>query len=70
MFKSLYHHEKCLMEPPQFNNTGEEFQELKINENRGNEIVVERVDLQRGNIYSISGNKMFVVFSCVVSYDF
>ncbi|KFK39976.1 hypothetical protein AALP_AA3G313800 [Arabis alpina] len=46
--------QECLMEPPHFNNTGEEFQELKISENRGNQVVVERVDLQKGNIYSIS----------------
>lgn len=48
------------MEPPLTNNTGEGFQELKINENRGNRKVVERVDLQKGTIYSISGNKMLV----------
>ncbi|XP_009102314.1 endo-1,4-beta-xylanase 4 [Brassica rapa] len=42
---------ECLMELPQTINTGEGFQELKIIENGK---VVERVNLQKGGIYSIS----------------
>ncbi|KAG2323038.1 hypothetical protein Bca52824_016251 [Brassica carinata] len=42
------------MELPQTINTGEGFQELKIKENKGNGKVVERVSLQKGNVYSIS----------------
>lgn len=47
------------MEPPQTtsNTAGEGFQELKISEKRGNIKVVEKVDLQKGNIYSIFGKK-------------
>ncbi|KAL1212158.1 Endo-1,4-beta-xylanase 4 [Cardamine amara subsp. amara] len=49
---------ECVMEPPQTtsNTEGEGFEELKINEKRGNIKVVERVDLQKGNTYSISAS--------------
>lgn len=56
------------MELPQTINTGEGFQELKIKENGENGKVVERVNLQKGGIYSISGNKNFWFVSCAVSY--
>ncbi|KAJ0233439.1 Endo-1,4-beta-xylanase 4 [Hirschfeldia incana] len=42
------------MELPQTINTGEIFQELKIKENGGNGKAVDRVNLHKGNIYSIS----------------
>ncbi|CAH2051938.1 unnamed protein product [Thlaspi arvense] len=45
---------ECLMEPPQTNSTGKEFQELKIKEDVGNRKVLERVYLLKGNIHSIS----------------
>lgn len=48
------------MELPQTINTGEVFQELKIKENGRNGKAVERVNLQKGIIYSISGNKNLV----------
>ncbi|XP_010488907.1 PREDICTED: uncharacterized protein LOC104766677 [Camelina sativa] len=54
--QTLKSESECLMEPPQATVTtgGGGFRELKINDNGGIRNVVERTDLEEGNIYSIS----------------
>lgn len=56
------------MEPPQTtgNTVGQGSKEFKINESGGIRNVVERVDLQEGNIYSVSGKKMLALLFLVL----